>query len=348
MSTKAKNHAGKRPAKLLSGGNPQIPKGDGDGPVQDWIAAAPDWKQAICARLDELIEQTVPNVTKAVKWYSPFYVGPGNGWFLAMHVHSRYVKVTFFFGRELKPMPPVDSTDPHARYYHVLEKPGIDERQFMDWVRQAAAIPGWDPGMKAGLKRSDPNPQVDWFFAKQGPWRESFLLLRELALASGLKEELKWGHPCYTLNGKNVFLIHGFKDHCALLFHKGALLKDPKSLLVQQTENVQSARQLRFTSVKDIERSTPVVRAYMKEAIALEGAGRQVALKKTADFDMPEELEAYLKEDAELRKAFKALTPGRQRGYLLHIGGAKKPETRVARIEKCRKLILAGKGWNER
>ena len=191
------------------------------------------------------------------------------------------------------------------------------------------------------------NPKVDWFFAKDTQWQEAFQLLREIALDSALTEELKWGHPCYTLKGKNVFLMHGFKAYCALLFHKGALLKDPKKILVQQTANVQAARQIRFTSVKEIKQLTPMVKAFIREAIALEKAGKKVDLKDTSEFVMPAEFQKALKEMPELKKAFHALTPGRQSGYLLHFGDAKQSKTRVARIEKNVDRILAGKGLDD-
>ncbi|MBV6404334.1 MAG: YdeI/OmpD-associated family protein [Flavobacteriales bacterium] len=191
------------------------------------------------------------------------------------------------------------------------------------------------------------NPAVDWFFNKDTPWQEAYGLLRDIALDSGLTEELKWGHPCYTLNGKNVFLIHGFKEYCALLFHKGALLKDAKGLLVQQTKNVQSARQIRFASVKAIEELTPLLKRYIREAIALEKAGKQVVLKKTAEYDMPEEFATAMKQMPALKKAFHALTPGRQRGYLLYFGGAKQSTTRMARIEKNVDRIMAGNGLDD-
>ena len=191
------------------------------------------------------------------------------------------------------------------------------------------------------------NPKVDWFFAKDTKWQEAFQLLREIALDSGLTEELKWGHPCYTLKGKNVFLMHGFNDYCAVLFHKGALLKDHKGVLVQQTPNVQSARQMRFTGVKELQQRTPALKTYIREAIALEKAGKQVVLKKTVEFEMPAEFKKALKEMPELKKAFNALTPGRQRGYLLHFAGAKQAKTREARIEKHVDRILAGKGLDD-
>lgn len=191
------------------------------------------------------------------------------------------------------------------------------------------------------------NPKVDWFFAKAGPWQACFAQLRKLSLDTRLTEELKWGHPCYTLKGKNVFLMHGFNDYCALLFHKGALLKDDHKLLVQQTANTQSARQIRFSSLKQINELTSVIRSSMQQAIAVEQSGQEVALKKTAEFAMPEEFTAKLKAMPALRKAFDALTPGRQRGYLLHFAGAKQSKTREARIEKHLERILQGKGLDD-
>lgn len=192
------------------------------------------------------------------------------------------------------------------------------------------------------------NPKVDWYFETDGPWQACYLALRELALDSGLTEDLKWGHPCYTLKGRNVFLIHGFNDYCALLFHKGALLKDDAGLLVQQTKNVQSARQLRFTSLNAIRKQARTIAQYMQEAIAIEQAGRKVALKRTAAYEVPAEFARRMKELPALKKAFQALTPGRQRGYLLHFAAAKQSATRAARVEKHLARILAGKGLDDR
>lgn len=197
------------------------------------------------------------------------------------------------------------------------------------------------------MAKSAPNPKVEWYFTKATQWQSEFFALREIALGTGLEEELKWGHPCYTLDGKNVVLMHGFKAYCALLFHKGALLKDPEGLLVQQTANVQSARQLRFTSAAEITAKKALIKRTILEAAALERAGVAVPMKTTAQFDMPEELEAAFAESDALRKAFFALSPGRQRGYLLHFSSAKKSETRQARIAKEAKRILAGKGLDD-
>ncbi|AEV33448.1 hypothetical protein Oweho_2478 [Owenweeksia hongkongensis DSM 17368] len=191
------------------------------------------------------------------------------------------------------------------------------------------------------------NPKVDFYFNKASKWQEEYQKLRTIVLDCGLTEELKWGVPCYTLNGSNVVLIHGFKEYCALLFHKGALLKDSEDILIQQTENVQAARQIRFTTLEEILETEPTIKAYIHEAVEVEKAGLKVELKKTKEFDMPEEFKTALEEDPELKDAFKALTPGRQRGYLLHFSGAKQSKTRVSRIEKATPDILAGKGLND-
>jgi uncharacterized protein YdeI (YjbR/CyaY-like superfamily) len=191
------------------------------------------------------------------------------------------------------------------------------------------------------------NPKVDWFFNKQSKWQEEYSELRMLVLDCGLTEELKWGCPCYTREKSNIVLIHGFKDYCALLFMQGALLKDSKSILVQQTENVQSARQIRFASIQEILKSKSVIKAYIKEAIAVDKAGLKVALKKTAEYKIPEEFQNVLDDMPELKTAFQALTPGRQRGYLLYFSAAKQVNTRAARIEKYLQKILDGKGLDD-
>ncbi|MGC3992352.1 MAG: YdeI/OmpD-associated family protein [Chthoniobacteraceae bacterium] len=177
--------------------------------------------------------------------------------------------------------------------------------------------------------------------------RPEFEKLRAIVLGCGLTEELKWGQPCYTTDGSNIVIIHGFKEYCALLFCKGALLKDPRRILIQQTENVQAARQLRFTSLGEIEQLEATIASYLKEAVAAEAKGMEVTYKKTADFAMPGELRQKLDADPKLQAAFTALTPGRQRGYLLYFASAKQSKTREARIEKCRPKIFKGKGWNE-
>ena len=179
---------------------------------------------------------------------------------------------------------------------------------------------------------------------KVNTWAAELAALRALVLEAGLTEECKWGVPCYTFEKGNIVIIHSFKDYCALLFFKGALLKDPKGILIQQTENVQGARQLRFTDVRDIVKLKATIKAYLQEAIAVEKAGLKVSMKSTTEFVMPEEFQAKLDASPALKTAFEALTPGRQRAYLLHFAAAKQAKTREARVEKCTPLILSGKG----
>lgn len=192
------------------------------------------------------------------------------------------------------------------------------------------------------------NPDVDFFFDKPGKWQEAYEILRQLILDCGLTEELKWGVPCYTFQNSNVVLIHGFKEYCALLFHKGVLLKDNEQILIQQTKNVQSARQIRFTDAGQIREMAPVLKAYIYEAVEVEKAGLKVEFKKTKAFTVPEEFQQFLDADSELEAAFKALTPGRQRGYLLYFSQPKQSKTRTARVEKSIPMIFAGKGPNDR
>ncbi len=191
------------------------------------------------------------------------------------------------------------------------------------------------------------NPKVDFYFNKAGKWQNEIKKLRTIVLSCGLTEELKWGVPCYSLESRNVVLIHVFKEYCALLFFKGALMKDPKSILIQQTKNVQAARQIRFTDVKEIIKLKPTLLKYIKEAILIEKAGTKVPLKKTAEFKMPKELQNTLNKDIKFKTAFKELTPGRQRGYLLFFSDPKQSKTRDARIEKYKPYILIGKGLND-
>ncbi|MDR7314244.1 YdeI family protein [Brevibacillus nitrificans] len=191
------------------------------------------------------------------------------------------------------------------------------------------------------------NPKVDEFLSKSKKWREEFEKLRKIVLECELTEEFKWMHPCYTLEGKNIVLIHGFKEYCALLFHKGALLKDPQGILIQQTENVQAARQIRFTDVHQIVEQEAIVKAYIKQAIEVEKAGLELSLKKNADYTVPEELQSKFEEMPALKAAFEELTPGRQRAYLLHFSQPKQAKTREARVEKYVQQILDGKGLND-
>ena len=197
------------------------------------------------------------------------------------------------------------------------------------------------------MSKNKTNPKVDFFFNKAEQWQAEFKKLRTIIQGCGLTEELRWGKPCYALDGSNVVLIHGFKEYCALLFMKGALLKDPKGLLIQQTENVQSARQIRFANVREIVKLAPTLKAYIEEAIAVEKAGLEVTYKKTSEFKMPEEFQNRLNKDAALKRAFEALTPGRQRGYLLYFSAPKQSQTREARIEKCVPLIFDGVGLDD-
>lgn len=191
------------------------------------------------------------------------------------------------------------------------------------------------------------NPKVDFYFSKNIQWQKELEQLRKIILDCGLTEELKWGSPCYTSENANIVLIHVFKEYCALLFFKGALLNDANGILIQQTENVQAARQVRFTSVKEIVKLKTILKAYIYEAIEVEKAGLKVTLKKTAEFKMPEEFKHTLDKMPALKKAFDTLTPGRQRAYLLHFSSPKQSKTRVARIEKSIQGILDGKGLND-
>jgi uncharacterized protein YdeI (YjbR/CyaY-like superfamily) len=191
------------------------------------------------------------------------------------------------------------------------------------------------------------NSLVDKIHGREKRWSAEYAALRRLCLTSGLNEELKWGQACYDLNGGNVVLIHGVKYYCALLFMKGSLLKDPKAILIQQTKNVQAARQVRFTSLADINRQKAAIRAYINEAIAVEKSGAKVKLKSAAQFDVPEEFRERLRSDPGLAEAFRALSPGRQKGYLLHFAGAKQSATRTARVDKHAPRIMKGLGLDD-
>ncbi len=193
------------------------------------------------------------------------------------------------------------------------------------------------------------NPAVDFYFNKAEKWQDEIRLLRSIILDCHLQEELKWGCPCYVHNKSNIVLIHTFKEYCALLFFKGAILKDPKGILIQQTENVQAARQVRFTKKSEITKLKSTLRDYIFEAVKAEEEGLKVKLKATTEFPMPEEFKKKLSGTAgrKLKTAFEALTPGRQRGYLLHFAAPKQSQTRESRIEKAIPAILAGKGLND-
>ena len=191
------------------------------------------------------------------------------------------------------------------------------------------------------------NPNVDFFFNNPGKWQKEVNKLRTIVLGCQVTEDLKWGCPCYTIEEGNIVLIHVFKEYCAVLFFKGALLKDPKGILIQQTKNVQAARQIRFTNLREIVERGTDVKAYIQEAIEVEKAGLKVKLKKTSEFSMPDEFEGELNKLPALKTAFYALTPGRQRAYLLFFSTPKQSRTREARIEKCKRKILNGKGLTD-
>jgi uncharacterized protein YdeI (YjbR/CyaY-like superfamily) len=191
------------------------------------------------------------------------------------------------------------------------------------------------------------NPKVDEFLSKAKQWQEEFKKLRDIVLDCELTEEFKWMHPCYTFKSKNIVLIHGFKEYCALLFHKGALLKDAHGILIQQTENVQAARQIRFTNVQEIAEMETILKVYINEAIEVEKNGLEIIPKEHKEYIIPKELEHKFAEIPALKTAFEALTPGRQRAYILHFSQPKQSKTRESRIEKCMPKILDGKGLND-
>jgi uncharacterized protein YdeI (YjbR/CyaY-like superfamily) len=191
------------------------------------------------------------------------------------------------------------------------------------------------------------NPKVDFFFNKSGQWQNEFKKMRTIGLDCKLNEELKWGHPCYTFEKRNIVLIHGFKDYCAFLFFKGALLNDPAGILVRQTENVQAARQIRFATVREIVKMEITLKAYIQEAIELEKAGARVKFKPTKEFTVPEEFQTKLDENPGLKTAFEALSPGRQRAYILYFSTAKQSRTRASRVEKYLPRILLRKGLDD-
>lgn len=197
------------------------------------------------------------------------------------------------------------------------------------------------------MKNIHMNPKVDDFMNRAEKWQEEFIKLRTILLDFQLTEELKWGKPCYTFEDNNIVLMHGFKEYCALLFIKGSLMRDPHGILVQQTENVQAGRQIRFTSVHEIAAMESTLKDYVREAIEVEKAGLEVDFKKNTEYTIPEELQNKLNEIPSLKTAFEALTPGRQRGYLLYFSAPKQAKTRESRVEKCMPQILDGKGLND-
>lgn len=197
------------------------------------------------------------------------------------------------------------------------------------------------------MTNSNMNPKVDEFLSTAEKWKEEYEKLRNIVLDCELTEEFKWMHPCYTYEQKNILLIHGFKDYCALLFHKGVLLQDTHGILIQQTENVQAARQIRFTNVQEIDKMVTILKAYIHEAIEVEKAGLEVKMKEHKEFIIPEELQHKFDEMPTFKSAFKSLTPGRQRAYIFYFSQAKQSKTRASRIEKYTQKILDGKGLND-
>ncbi|PKR84121.1 YdeI/OmpD-associated family protein [Heyndrickxia camelliae] len=197
------------------------------------------------------------------------------------------------------------------------------------------------------MAKSRTNPKVDEFISKSKKWKEQYEKLRNIVLDCELTEEFKWMHPCYTYENKNIVLIHGFKEYCALLFHKGALLKDSEGILIQQTENVQAARQIRFTNVQEIVEMESILKAYINQAIEVEMAGLEVNFKKTEEYKIPEEFQHKLDNIPALKTAFEALTPGRQRAYIYYFSQAKQSKTRESRVQKYMQKILDGKGLND-
>ncbi|MBU5353935.1 YdeI family protein [Paenibacillus barcinonensis] len=191
------------------------------------------------------------------------------------------------------------------------------------------------------------NPKVDAYLSKIKTWKEESVKLREIILDCDLTEDYKWMHPCYTLNGKNVVLIHGFKEYCAIMFLKGSLLKDPHGILIQQTNNVQGGRQIRFTNLEQIIEQEKILKAYIREAIEVEQAGLKVEKKEVEQFAVPEELQQQFDANPAFQAAFEALTPGRQRAYLYHFSQPKQSKTKTSRIEKCMQPIMEGKGLND-
>lgn len=197
------------------------------------------------------------------------------------------------------------------------------------------------------MARGKKNPKVEFYFTKNEKWQKELAKLRMIVLASGLTEELKWGVPCYTLDDGNVVLLHVFKAYCAILFIKGVLMKDPEGILIQQTENVQSGRQIRFANVREIVETEDVLKAYIDEAIELEKSGVKLPHKKTAEYPVAEEFQIQLDEHSKLKAAFESLTPGRQHGYLLHFAAPKQSKTLAAKVEKAIPQILKGKGLDD-
>ena len=333
--------------------------------MQAYIEAMPGWKRAVGRRIDRLVMDVVPEVCKAVRWHTPFFGVADQGWFMAMYCYAKYVQVTFFRGAKLRPVPPKASKQADVRYYEIREHDELDDDRLADWIRQASQLPGekvfemsaatasnagsrrrGSSRRRTGERMSEQSSKVDAFVRRAKRWPDEIAKLRAVLLECGLDEDIKWGKPCFMHRGRNVAIIQPFKDHCALMFFKGALLKDDRGLLRSQGANTQSAMRLEFTSSAQIKKT--VVTGDVKQAIAVEKAGLAVDFKARTKLELPEELTRAFAAKPKLAKAFAALTPGRQRGYVLHFTGAKQTKTRAARVERCAPRILAGKGFNER
>jgi uncharacterized protein YdeI (YjbR/CyaY-like superfamily) len=339
--------------RLLAGGNPQIAKADGDGPVQAYIAAMPGWKHDIGVRLDALIEGAVPGVGKAIKWNTQFYGAEGQGCFLSFHCFTKHIKVGFFRGASLRPLPPVESKQEDVRYLHIHEGDSIDEARLTSWIRQAAALPGWSA---SGLSSSEPNastdggthPNIDRYVDKEKTWQEELKALRTILLDCALTEEWKWNKPCYMFEGGNVASIARLKNHCWLMFFRGALLKDNDGVLEKPGDNSEAMRVVAFTSVREIAKKKALLKTLVQQAMDLQRAEKKVDFKNRPALPLPEELIQKMDEVPALKTAFFALTPGRQRGYTLHFSAAKQSKTRTSRIEKCMPKMREGRGLQDR
>ncbi len=309
--------------------------------VEEYIENSLEESRDILEELQRIIKSTVPEAVERIAWNVPNYTL--NGVLTGFSVLSKHVSIGFSEG---------GLSDEERKLF---EENGYKTGKGIVQIKFNQKVPTQlieqtlkaHAQVNAGLEIVQKNEKVDEYIEKVKKWKEETKLLREICLETGLTEDFKWKHPCYTFQGNNIVLIHGFKEYCALLFHKGALLKDEHKILVQQTENVQSARQIRFTNFQEILDSKSKIKEYILEAIEQDKAGAKVEMKKTSDFDMPIEFEKALKENVKLSAAFKALTPGRQKGYLLHFSQAKQSKTRESRIEKCIPMILSGKGLND-
>ncbi len=347
-SPRARTRAAASAPALLAGDNPRVPKGDGEGPVRAWIEGLPGWKRAAAERLDALILAAVPGAQRAIRWTSPVYGLRGRGWFVGVDATRHYLKLAFFRGASLQPPPPEPSRTTEARYLHLHQDEAIDETRLTDWLRQAAALPGWEPGSgrsAAAPSPTAPSPEVDAWARRARLWPDESARLRLVLRTCGLDETLKWGKPCYTLDGANIAIIQEMKGFLALMFFKGSLMDARGDVLVSPGKNSRFGRRIELTSLVELSALEPTIEDCVREAIALERSGRRV--EPTETLELVPELRSRLDADPALAAAFAALTPGRQRAYDIHFSGAKQPRTRMSRIEKCVPRILAGKGFRD-